>query len=63
MVGRASASIVRPALINGTAGVVAFDEQDAPFAILAFTAIGDRAVTIDVFNDPELVPRLVRVVP
>jgi len=31
-----------------------------PFAILAFTVIGDRAVTIDIFNDRELVPRLVR---
>jgi RNA polymerase sigma-70 factor (ECF subfamily) len=50
--------IVRPALVNGTAGAVAF-EEDVPFAILAFTVVGDRAVTIDVFNDRELVPRLV----
>lgn len=57
--GRRLASFVRPALINGTAGAVAFD-GDAPFAILAFTIVGDRAVTIDVFNDRELVPRLVR---
>ena len=59
MVGSKLASFVHPALINGTAGVVAFD-GDTPFAILAFTVIGERAVTIDVFNDPELVPRLVR---
>jgi hypothetical protein len=26
--------------------------------VLAFTVIGDRAVTIDVFNDPELVAKL-----
>jgi RNA polymerase sigma factor (sigma-70 family) len=51
--------IVRPALVNGTAGAVAFD-GDTPFAILAFTVVGDRAVTIDIFNDRELVPRLVR---
>jgi RNA polymerase sigma-70 factor, ECF subfamily len=49
--------IVRPALVNGTAGAVAFD-GDVPFAILAFTVVGDRAVTIDIFNDRELVPRL-----
>jgi RNA polymerase sigma factor (sigma-70 family) len=53
------APFVRPALINGTAGGVAFD-GDVPFAILAFTVVGDRAVTIDIFNDRELVPRLVR---
>jgi RNA polymerase sigma factor (sigma-70 family) len=49
---------VRPALVNGTAGAVAFD-GDTPFAILAFTVVGDRAVTIDIFNDRDLVPRLV----
>jgi RNA polymerase sigma-70 factor, ECF subfamily len=49
---------VRPALVNGTAGAVAFD-GDVPFAILAFTVVGDRAVTIDIFNDRVLVPRLV----
>jgi hypothetical protein len=50
---------VRPALINGAAGAVAFD-GDTPFAILAFTVINDRAAAIDIFNDRELVPRLVR---
>ena len=59
MTFRKFAPFVRPALINGTAGVVAFD-GDTPFAILAFTVVGDRAVTVDVFNDRELVPRLVR---
>jgi RNA polymerase sigma-70 factor (ECF subfamily) len=59
MAARRFAPFVRPALINGTAGAVAFD-GDSPFAILAFTVIGDRAVTIDIFNDRELVPRLVR---
>jgi RNA polymerase sigma-70 factor (ECF subfamily) len=56
---RRFAPFVRPALINGTAGAVAFD-GDVPFAILAFTVVGDRAVAIDIFNDRELVPRLVR---
>jgi RNA polymerase sigma-70 factor (ECF subfamily) len=59
MTARKFAPFVRPALINGTAGAVAFD-GDVPFAILAFTVVGDRAVTIDIFNDRELVPRLVR---
>lgn len=59
MLAREFAPFVRAALINGTAGAVAFD-GDAPFAILAFTVVGGRAVTIDVFNDRELVPRLVR---
>ena len=59
MMARKFAPFVRPALINGTAGAVAFD-GDLPFAILAFTVVGDQAVTIDIFNDRELVPRLVR---
>jgi RNA polymerase sigma factor (sigma-70 family) len=59
MTARRFAPFVRPALVNGTAGAVAFD-GDTPFAILAFTVVDDRAVTIDIFNDRELVPRLVR---
>jgi hypothetical protein len=57
--GRRLASFVRPAQVNGTAGAVGF-HGDTPFAILAFTVVSDRAVTIDIFNDRELVPRLVR---
>ena len=57
MSARRFAPYVRPALVNGAAGVVAFDGEQ-PFAVLAFTVIGDRAVAIDVFNDPELVGRL-----
>ncbi len=59
MMARRFAPFVRPALVNGTAGAVAFD-GDAPFAILAFTVVDDRAVSIDIFNDRDLVPRLVR---
>jgi RNA polymerase sigma factor (sigma-70 family) len=54
---RKFAPYVRPALINGAAGVVAFDGEQ-PFAVLAFTVLGDRAVAIDVFNDPQLVAKL-----
>ena len=59
LMARRFAPFVRPALINGTAGVVAFD-GDAPFAILAFTVVGDRAVSIDILGDRELVAHLVR---
>jgi RNA polymerase sigma-70 factor (ECF subfamily) len=57
MAARRFAPYVRPALVNGAAGVVAFDGE-RPFAVLAFTVVADRAVAIDVFNDPELVAKL-----
>ena len=57
MSARRFAPYARPALINGAAGVVAFDGE-RPFAVLAFTVVDDRAVAIDVFNDPELVAKL-----
>jgi len=57
MSARHFAPYVRPALVNGTAGVVAFDGEQ-PFAVLAFTVVGDRVAAIDVFNDPELVAKL-----
>ena len=57
MSARRFAPHVRPALINGAAGAVAFDGE-RPFAVLAFTVIDDRAVAIDVFNDAELVAKL-----
>ena len=57
MSARPFAPYVRPALINGAAGVIAFDGE-RPFAVLAFTVINNRAVTIDVFRDPELVAKL-----
>ncbi len=57
MTARRFAPYVRPALVNGAAGAVAFDGE-RPFAVLAFTVLADRAVAIDVFNDPELVGQL-----
>jgi RNA polymerase sigma-70 factor (ECF subfamily) len=59
LVGSRLATSVQPALINGAAGLVAF-QGETPFAVLAFTIIDSRVVSIDVFNDRELVPRLVR---
>jgi RNA polymerase sigma factor (sigma-70 family) len=57
MTARRFAPYVRPALVNGAAGAVAFDGE-RPFAVLAFTVVGDRAAAIDVFNDPDLVAKL-----
>jgi len=57
MAAQRLAPFVRPALIHGAAGAIAFDGE-RPFAVLAFTVVGDRAATIDVFNDAELVGRL-----
>ena len=57
MGARRFAPYVRRALVNGAAGVVAFDGE-RPFAVLAFTVVGDLAVAIDVFNDHELVAKL-----
>lgn len=57
MAARRFAPHVRPALVNGAAGAVAFDGE-RPFAVLAFTVRGERAVAIDVFNDRELVAKL-----
>lgn len=56
---RAWAPFVRPALVNGVAGVVAFD-GDQPFAILAFIVTSGQISSIDVFNDRELVPLMIR---
>lgn len=53
------APFVRPALINGAAGVVAYDGEQ-PFALLAFTVREGRAIAIDIFTDRQLVPKLVR---
>ncbi len=57
MAARRFAPYVRPALVNGAAGVIAFDGA-RPFAVLAFIVVRDRAVAIDIFNDPELAAEL-----
>ena len=51
------APYVRPALVNGAAGAVAFKDE-RPFAVIGFTVIDDRVAVIDVFNDPQLVAAL-----
>jgi RNA polymerase sigma-70 factor (ECF subfamily) len=46
------APFVRPALINGTAGVVA-TTRGRVFSVMAFTVAGGKIVAIDVLSDPE----------
>ncbi|MFI9307816.1 sigma-70 family RNA polymerase sigma factor [Streptomyces triculaminicus] len=47
----------RPALINGTPGVVAFAEG-RPMSVMAFTIQGDRVTALDILTDPERLARL-----
>ena len=51
---------VRPVLVHGTAGALAFDPDRRPVAILAFTVTDDRIVTLDIYNDPELISGLIQ---
>jgi RNA polymerase sigma factor (sigma-70 family) len=43
---------VRPALVNGVAGVVVAP-RGRPFSVMAFTVVGGRIVAIDALSDPE----------
>jgi RNA polymerase sigma-70 factor, ECF subfamily len=43
---------VRPALVNGVAGVVVAP-RGQPFAVMGFTVVGGRIVAIDALGDPE----------
>jgi RNA polymerase sigma factor (sigma-70 family) len=43
---------VRPALVNGVAGVVVAP-GGRPFSVMGFTVVGDRVVAIDALSDPE----------
>jgi RNA polymerase sigma-70 factor (ECF subfamily) len=48
---------VRPALVNGAAGVVVMP-QGRPVSVMAFTVRGGKVVAIDVLADPERLARL-----
>jgi RNA polymerase sigma-70 factor, ECF subfamily len=48
---------VRPALVNGAAGVVVAP-HGRPFAVIGFTVVGGRIVEIDALADPERLARL-----
>jgi RNA polymerase sigma-70 factor, ECF subfamily len=43
---------VRPALVNGAAGVVVAP-RGVPFSVMGFTVAGGRIVAIDSLADPE----------
>jgi RNA polymerase sigma factor (sigma-70 family) len=49
---------VQPALVNGTAGFVSWDEDGRPFSVMGFTVRGGNVVEIDVLADPERLRRL-----
>ena len=51
------APYVRPALVNGAAGVVVAP-RGRPFAVIGFTVAGGRIVEIDALADPERLARL-----
>jgi RNA polymerase sigma-70 factor (ECF subfamily) len=51
------APYVRPALVNGAAGVVVAP-RGRPFAVIGFTVAGGRIVEIDSLADPERLARL-----
>ncbi|MEV1330721.1 RNA polymerase sigma factor SigJ [Micromonospora costi] len=46
------APFVRPALVNGAAGVVV-SANGHPLSVMGFTVTGDRIVAIDVLSDPQ----------
>lgn len=49
---------VRPALVNGTAGLVSWDAGGEPFSVMGFTVRAGRIAEIDVLADPERLRRL-----
>jgi RNA polymerase sigma factor (sigma-70 family) len=55
---RAARLIVRPALVNGVAGIVSWLPDGQPFSVMAFTVARGRIVTIDVLADRERLRRL-----
>jgi RNA polymerase sigma-70 factor (ECF subfamily) len=48
---------LRPALVNGAAGVVVF-ERGRPVSVMGFTVAGGKIVEIDVLADPDRLSRL-----
>lgn len=49
---RRAALAIRPALVNGAAGIVALTPHGRPFSGMGFTVGGGRIVAIDVLLDP-----------
>ncbi|HET8998134.1 MAG TPA: sigma-70 family RNA polymerase sigma factor [bacterium] len=50
--------VVRPAVVNGVAGVVSWLRDGRPFSVMAFTVVHGKIVEINVLTDPERLARL-----
>src|SRR6516162_2013783 len=50
--------IVRPALVNGAAGIVSWRPDGQPFSVMGFMVARGKIVEIDVLADPERLHRL-----
>ena len=49
--------MLRPALVNGAAGVVVIVDG-SPFSVMGFTVVGGKIAGIDTLADPERIERL-----
>jgi len=52
------APLARAALVNGAAGIVAFDEAGRPYSVLGFIVTGGKIVEIDILADPARLSQL-----
>jgi len=52
------AGVAQPALVNGAAGIVAFDPRGRPFSVMGFTVTRGKIVAIDAVADPERLRKL-----
>jgi hypothetical protein len=50
--------LARPALVNGAAGIVAFDPHGRPFSVMGFTIARGKIVEIDILADPSRLRQL-----
>jgi RNA polymerase sigma factor (sigma-70 family) len=50
--------LVKPALVNGAAGIVSWLPDGQPFSVMGFTIRDDKIVEIDVLGDPTRLRRL-----
>ena len=52
------AGSVRPVLVNGAAGLIAFDPEGRPLSVAGFTVADGKIVEINILTDPERLGRL-----
>ena len=58
VIGSHLAGFTRPALVNGAAGIVAFDPHGEPISVMGFTVAHGKIVAIDALADPERLRQL-----